>query len=235
MRHDFHYISYFLSSAESWTQGCWLTQGLKAVQSRELPLPTWDQERGVILGQLSHLVEVHGKAQAPDHSRAVLGMWLWRWVALGKVCLSCMMKGSRLWAGLLQSAGMELCLWQHVGCSGDTWAVAELSGIVKRQGKVSLKEKSQQQKKLLTVSLMCFEWLKNMVFLDSVSQICSWPDCCFYEAMLACVLFSCAWCAEGGKVVPVCSKGDKMGTTWLGPTQPCCIPRAPFCCQGFAG
>lgn len=36
-------------------------------------------------------------------------------------------------------------------------------------------------------------------------------------------------------MVHVCSKGDKMGTAWLGPTQPCCIPRAPFCCQGFAG
>lgn len=34
------------------------------------------EERGVILGQLSHLAEVHGEDQAPEHSRAVLGLWM---------------------------------------------------------------------------------------------------------------------------------------------------------------
>lgn len=78
---------------------------------------------------------------------------------------------------------------------------------------------------------MCFECFKNTFFLDSVGQVFS----CIAASVRLCLPGCCAWWAEGGRVVPVFSKGDKMGTTWLGPTQPCCIPTAPSCCQGLAG
>lgn len=110
VRHDFHCVSYFSSSADSWTQGCWLAQGLKAVQRRELPFPASDQERGADLG--AALPSGHGawwgSGSWAQQSRAgnVVVKLSCPWEGL----LSCMMKGACLWAGLLQPAGMQLCL-----------------------------------------------------------------------------------------------------------------------------